>query len=289
MPKKKEITPEEDKKKKKKVKDQYYTIDEEVLQLMISKAKAGDKQTQQELLTTFDNFLKKYVNLLFYGKYSLNDYDIRKFIGLFITDANTRIYLRRNSLNDKGRKQVAESFNGIVYMTKRYCTIEDVRQTVQFTFFQCLNRYERKGSIPFSGFLYSYFFYMLKKNVDQYLIDQLGRKTFPLITDEERNSDDGEDSYVQFVGPSVPSAESLIGADIIDELWVAGETAMAPFDNLTMQERQLIKWRFIDGFKSSEIARKTTEHPNTVRDHFNKIRAKLKDILGEDFDIMLED
>ena len=73
-------------------------------------------------------------------------------------------------------------------MAKRYGDEEDVRQTVDMTFFQCITRYQRKdsekGPIPFSGFLYSYFFYLLKKNVDTLLIDQLGRKTFPLLDDE---------------------------------------------------------------------------------------------------------
>jgi DNA-directed RNA polymerase specialized sigma24 family protein len=279
----------DDEKKKKKVKDRYYTIAEDVLQEIIKKAKTGDDKSQRELLKVFDNFLKKYVNLLYYGRYSLSDYDIRKFIGLFVPDPQVRFYLARNKLNKSGRDQVAEAINGIIYMTKRYGTIEDVRQTVHFTFLQCINRYERKGSVPFAGFLYSYFFYMLKKNVDTLLIDQLGRKTFPLVVEEDSGQDDGEDLKIQFTGPSAPAAENFIGPDIIDELWVMGDTAMEPFDKLTMQERQLIKWRFVDGYKSSHIARKTTEHPNTVRDHFNKIRMKLKDILGEDFAMMLED
>jgi hypothetical protein len=52
-------------------------------------------------------------------------------------------------------------------MTKRYCTEEEVKHTVEVTFFQCIKRYEKKdsekGPIPFSAFLYSYFFYLLKK------------------------------------------------------------------------------------------------------------------------------
>ena len=85
---------------------------------------------------------------------------------------------------------------GIYYMAKRYGTEEDIRQTVDLTFLQCVARYQRKdsekGPIPFSAFLYSYFFYLLKKNVDVFLIDQLGRKTFPLITDEDYDGDEDE-------------------------------------------------------------------------------------------------
>lgn len=68
-------------------------------------------------------------------------------------------------------------------------------------------------------------------------------------------------------------------AEQIDEFWVLGETATAPFDELTVQERQLLKWKYIDKQRSSEIALKITEHPNTVREHMTKIKQKIKDIV----------
>ncbi len=71
----------------------------------------------------------------------------------------------------------------------------------------------------------------------------------------------------------------LFFSEEIDEFWVLGETATTPFDELTVQERQLIKWRFIDKKRSSEIALKITEHPNTVREHITKIKTKLKEII----------
>lgn len=168
-------------------------------------------------------------------------------------------------------------------MAKRYGDEEDVRQTVDMTFFQCITRYQRKdsekGPIPFSGFLYSYFFYLLKKNVDTLLIDQLGRKTFPLL-DDEANDDDQEDSAPGFKAPAQEdNVDNLLVTEDINELWVLGETCASPFDQLTVQERQLLKWRYIDNLRSSDISKKITEHPNTVREHLSKIRAKLKDIV----------
>ena len=71
----------------------------------------------------------------------------------------------------------------------------------------------------------------------------------------------------------------LFFSEEIDEFWVLGETATTPFDELTVQERQLIKWRFIDKKRSSEIALKITEHPNTVREHITKIKIKIKEIV----------
>ena len=176
-----------------------------------------------------------------------------------------------------------KSWAGIQYMAKRYGDEEDIRQTVNMTFFQCIKRYERrdsaKGPIPFSGFLYSYFFYLLKKNVDTFLIDQLGRKSFPIL-----NGIDGDNQEEQTAaGVNIDTVEyainDLIFADEIDEFWVLGETARVPFIYLTVQERQLIKWKFVDNMKSSEIAARITEHPNTVREHMGKIKTKIKEII----------
>ena len=171
-------------------------------------------------------------------------------------------------------------------MVKRYCSEEDVQQTVRLTFFQCIKRYERKdsekGPIPFSAFLYSYFLYLLKKNVDTFLIDQLGRKSFPLVTQDDLSGDAGDDDRSKngaFVDTQKYATSDLMFSIDVDEMWVLGIDISPPFDKLTVQERQLIKWRYIDKKRSSEIALKVTEHPNTVREHLSKVKAKLKDIL----------
>lgn len=170
--------------------------------------------------------------------------------------------------------------DGITYMAKRYGDEEDVRQTVNMTFFQCIARYQRrdseKGPIPFSGFLYSYFFYLLKKNVDTFLIDQLGRKSFPLLSDDDNTSDDDEESKPGFKAPPVEySLDEMLAAEEIDEMWVLGETCDDLYGRLTTQERQLLKWRYVDNKKSSEIAQIITEHPNTVREHLSRVKDKI--------------
>lgn len=261
-------------------KEQYYSLEEEEMQDLIAKAKKGSSKDQQQLLNVFSNFLTKYISLLYYGKFNLNDYDIRRFISLFVKDQYVRFALSKNKMNSSHMKHINECMRGIHYMTKRYCDEEDIRQTVHMTFFQCINRYERKGPIPFSGFLYSYFFYLLKKNVDVFLIDQLGRKTFPLLADDATMDESDENFVIGFKADPVEySIEQLLAADKIDEFWVLGEKNMVPFDRLSIQERQLLKWRFVDGQRSSEISQKINEHPNTVREHLAKIKIKIKDLI----------
>jgi len=269
-------------KKKKTYKEKYYTLKEDEMQELIASAKKGSPAAQEKLLEVFDNFLTKYVSLLYYGRYSLGDYDIRRFVSLFIKSPSARFALNKNKINSVALKEVNECMRGINYMAKRYGDEEDIRQTVSMTFFQCINRYERKGSIPFSGFLYSYFFYLLKKNVDTFLIDQLGRKTFPLLADESSGDEDSEEKYVGFKADPVEySIEQMLSSEDINEFWVSGEKNMPPFDKLSVQERQLVKWRYVDNMRSSQISQKINEHPNTVREHLSKIRSKLSDIIIE--------
>jgi len=267
-------------------KEQYYSLSETEMQDLLEKAKSGSEKSQLELLKVFNNFLTKYTTMLYVGKYSLKDYDIRRFISLFVKDNFARIKLSRNKIDSATMKVVNEAMNGINYMIKRYCDERDVRQTVEMTFFQCVKRYQRKdsekGPIPFSAFLYSYFFYLLKKNVDLFLIDQLGRKSFPLIDNDDYEEEESGEKQVGFRPPPVEvNMDLIISTEPIDEMWVLGTTASEPFLQLTIQERQLLKWRYGDGKKSSEIADKTTEHANTVREHIGKIKDKIRDTIKQ--------
>lgn len=271
--------------------EKYYDLAEEDMQEIINKAKTGDDTAQKELIEIFSNFLSKYIALLHNGKYSLEDYDVRRFVALFIKDPESRRALMRKQFTHKVRTTVNDAMRGILYMIDRYGDYEDVEQTVHMTFLQAVERYERMeskagGYVPFSGYLYSYYFYLLKKNVDTLLIDQLGRRTFPLVTNADSESEHGEsDSEKLWNEESTMSqpADALMFGQNIDSEWVLGENATAPFDRLTIQERQLLKWRYIDGLKASEIADRVTEHPNTIRDHYQRIRSKLRDFL-EDYD-----
>ena len=73
----------------------------------------------------------------------------------------------------------------------------------------------------------------------------------------------------------------MLSTDKIDEFWVLGEKNVSPFDRLSVQERQLLKWRYVDGERSSEISLKINEHPNTIREHLTKIKNKVRDLIIE--------
>ena len=90
-------------------KEQYYTLEENEMQDLIDKAKKGNSKAQVELIKVFNNFLMKYTTMLYHGKYNLNDYDIRRFIALFIKDNYARGNLIRNKVNSQTSKVVQEA------------------------------------------------------------------------------------------------------------------------------------------------------------------------------------
>lgn len=89
-------------------KEQYYNLSEDEMQDLIQRAKSNDTKAQLELLKVFNNFLTKYVTMLYYGKYNLSDYDIRRFTSLFVKDNFVRFNLMKNQLNQAGYKHVNE-------------------------------------------------------------------------------------------------------------------------------------------------------------------------------------
>ena len=86
------------------------------MQKLIAEAKEGKLSSQQELLKVFSNFLTKYISLLYYGKFNLNDYDIRRFVSLFIKDPYVRLALMKNKMNSTHMKHINECMRGIHYM-----------------------------------------------------------------------------------------------------------------------------------------------------------------------------
>lgn len=100
------------------------------------------------------------------------------------------------------------------------------------------------------------------------------------MADESSAEEEEESGVVGFKAPpNEVDMDKMLCTEEVNELWVLGETCSEPFNSLNVQERQLLKWRYVDGLRSSDISKKITEHPNTVREHLSNLRAKIKDIV----------
>lgn len=270
-------------------KDNWYSLSEVEMQDLLFAAKHGDAKAQGELLKIFGNFISKYVELLAEARWSLQSPETRQFIALYVKDPSVRYPLLKGKMTSHGYKEVSEVVRGLQYMVQRYCDKEDVLQTVQMAFLHAVNKYERKESttkpgefVPFAGYINRYFKFVIKRFVDDFLIDQNGRNTYAIANDETLGweDDSAPDGTALSLPPTSP-LEDLLGADTIDEHWVIGDTCGFPFDVLNVQERQLLRWRYAEGLRTSEIAKRTSDHPNKVRSNLASIRDKLTENLSD--------
>jgi len=267
-----------------------FDLSEEEIQDLIQRSKNGDTVAQARMLEVFGNLLSKYVAFLMHGKWNIDEADMRYFVRMWVIDPNVGYHLKARKLNSAGYKHVNECIRGVTGMVNRYCDEEDVVQTVQMTFLHCVSKYERRmskdgsGFVPFSGYLYWNLGYHIKKHTEMFLISQVGRRTYTLLEDSSTRYNDGDGGDIPdgYEAPPEPGVEEMLNTDTIDEFWVLGDTARWPFDQLSIKDRQLFKWRYVDGLHASDIAERLTEHANTVREHINKAKKNLITILEEE-------
>ena len=275
--------------KRKKISKGYYDLEEAEIQRIVAAAQKGSVKDQHRLMEIFSNFLEKYVNILYNQFFDLRDYDTKQFVLLYVPGKSPLGQkIKTNQLNLTSYKEVSKVFGRIITMIKRYNNKDDVRQTVNAAFIECIKIYKPKpskqgGQVPFSGYIYRYYKFKLKKYVDEFLIDQNGLNNYPLITDDEVSSsfnmEDGATGVYETAVLRATPLERLLVIEDIDENWVEGDGAQYPFSELKKFERQLLKWRYIDGLRPNKIAEKTSDHPNTCRQHIKTITAKVEALL----------
>ena len=273
--------------KKKTYKDRQYSLSNDEMYELVLAFQVGDEKAGLKMMEVFENFLANFIKLLFYGVYDRSNYELRRFISFYVPEGFLRYKLLKNQMNSSEFRQVNDIVRGISGMVARTCQLEDVEQAINLSFLDCLKRYELRessqgGSVPIPNYISYYSLYLFKKATDTYLINQLGRHTFPLIDEKDSNEKTDYSEAIQhgMAPPVGPNLEEFLDRDEFDELWVRGDTARGVFATLTQSERQILKWRYIDGEKASEIANRILEHSNTSRERLTAIKQKLKEALA---------
>jgi DNA-directed RNA polymerase specialized sigma24 family protein len=273
---------------KKSYKERQYNLTNDEMYKLVMEFQAGNESAGIKMMEVFENFLANFIKLLFYGVYDRNNYELRRFIGFYVPEGYLRFKLLKNQMNSSEMKQINDVIRGISGMVQRNCEIEDVQQAINLSFLQCLRVYKPRessqgGSVPIPNYISNYSLYLFKKATDTYLINQLGRHTFPLMDEKDSNEKtDYAEPVQQGMAPPVgPGLEEFLDREEFDERWVSGESAKGIFALLTPSERQILKWRYIDGEKASEIANRILEHSNTSRERLAAIKQKLKDAMAE--------
>lgn len=281
-------------------------LDESIAEL-VRKAKLGDEPAKLELLDKFKWFLLKYKNLLTVGPTHLNEKDVRHFMSLFVS-SKVRGMLLSGKLTREGQSIVNQKIFELRGMFVEV-GLEDIESIVDLTFFQCLNVYDDKGkvrkevrkhgidydeltskeklvwekkypAVGFEGFILNYFKYLLKKNLDKETKGVMpGVGWCQTASSEEADIDYLNDEQIE---KEFYNIDEVIGTNIIfDHEWVNGKTATWPFNELSTQERYLLKNRFEDKNYAIKLSEMIGVSPTQIRKQINIIKDKLHKIVIE--------
>lgn len=237
----------------------YKSIDELVLRYQ-----NGDEKAGEELISLFYPYLLKYFKLLTEGTLDLSDKDSRKFICLFIDDAEVRKKLKRVYQPAEVRHQ---AYLTATMLSKNCKGInpDDLMQELTFILLRIAKRYKKKKKrVNFCGYLYNAFRYELFRTISKIIAN-------PLVLFSESNISYYDESYINTKdnienNPLIYINEPVM---LIDEelgnSWIRGLTAGEGFEQLTPLQRLILKLRYQEGMKDTEIAERTGYHRNTIR------------------------
>jgi hypothetical protein len=281
---------------------------------LVKKAQQGDEKSLNELYTRYEWFLFKYrqmfrseIDMLrLVRSYS----DVASFFSLYV-GKRTKNIISNNQANERASNVAFKKANELVELGKEIGGQEDVNSIIDLTFFQCVKRYDPDAKViselkklgldytsmkkkeqkkyqeqfpvvSFEGFLLTYFKFRLKKNLDvesRGIIPGIGwckpygDNETGVNTTEEATETDQEAITVCIDHDNI---ETIIAQlQNIDHDWVEGTTATWPFDQLSKQERWLIKARFVDRQYTYVIAENIGMSTSIIRARVADIRIKL--------------
>lgn len=286
--------------------------DEDVRYLVVL-AGANDEEAKMELYHRFRWFLLKYRALLkggIFNAYSKDRRDVRMFISFYAKSKQIRGLLMSHKGIPVGQTKVVASVNRVIGQLQTQCRSlgeDEIDSIIDMTFFQCVNVYDPKRKVKdacteeglsydklsvkkqiewdekvpevgFEGFMFNYFHYLLRKNLDTVLNGvQAGiglAKGFNALTDEFQNPELDEITE--------PAAYHPEGETVIDSSWDGGSTADWPWDELSQQERWLIKQRYHNRRFACEIGESVGMSASVIRNRIKAAKAKIVEVSLED-------
>lgn len=228
----------------------------------------GDQEAGEKLLEDYDNIVKLFIKVLYYGNY----YKSNKMVDFF----TSLLYSSETNNKDNAIKNVLDV---ISTKYKTYYSIEDLEQDIKEAILRTALRYKpEKIDKPFEYFFKFYFCYMLKANT----IDRLDA---PISVPKDEDSMDFIKSKRSY--RTEDKTTNFIEGN---KYFVEGETISGLFDGITKEERKLLSKYYLEEKTLKEIANQDEYDVtlNALSMRLKKIRKKLYNN-KEEKDIDIED
>lgn len=264
---------------------------------LVYELQAGSKDAGQELINSFRSMLNKYISLIVYGQYSIEDYSIRSFIKLFVEEEHERLKINSYFVNGHGQMIADKTVAKIVGIFSNNDK-EDIQQEICAIFLSMCHKY--KDTKPsFHNYVKRNFHYYVFRYLEKLSKDPVARglyyqkKIFNIYNSDQqlpieeticdKNAQKEIDEVLDYVELfynlqlSIAIIEKDMTINIYDEEflnnnWINGITCSNIFKDLTTFERRILVMWYMKDNTDSEIA----EMFGLCRGTINKKRACAK-------------
>lgn len=247
----------------------------EAIEELVKSFQAGNEEAGLELIEVFKPYFTKYARLLQNGLLDLNDIDSRKFISLFISDAEVRRGLVRSYQTTYVRNEAYKAASLLVKLCDPIPE-QDLSQEFILSLLILAKRYQKKGKKKnFCGYVYNSYRYELHRRLGQLTKDPLiFRADTNISYHDESNLTDENDNILDNIDLSNTLKKVL--EDELDNSWVRGLTCSEIFLGLTQLQRLIIKLYYYEELSDYKIADKLGLHRNTIGNQRTKAVKLIK-------------
>ena len=219
-------------------------------------------------------YLGKYYRLLVYGKIDLRDKDTRRFLQLYIAQADVRKKLT-NRFQDYPTTLCAQQTADYLSEKSRLLPAEDLQQELIGAFLDLVHRYIPKPHVSFEGYIYNTYRFKVYELLRKYIF-----KYEAFHHPELLYLDEFEDKRA-VIEPQEAWFDRFYASELKREdlgiFWINGRCG-ALFKELTVFERMVIRDHDFYGYNDEAIAEKYGYHRNTIlkarHRAINKIKKK---------------
>lgn len=244
------------------------------IEKVVNSYKASEDGAAEKLIELFQPILRKYKNVICYGKTELSSQTVRSFVKLFARrDINISLY-RRSAV----ARKVAE--DAISLISSMFCMyepeeIDNILITVLLGLAQKYKTYD--GRAQFHMYVSSCFHYRLYEQL-MILVDDpvnLCNLQDAQFHDNYKESATYDDYDLEVPAPNIAKlVNKSITSDEVGEGWLLGVNCDV-FAYFTPAERKLLKLKFVDGLSDDEIAEEMCVCRHTI---MRKRQKLIKDL-----------
>jgi DNA-binding CsgD family transcriptional regulator len=250
----------------------YYSkdADKEVIQYQ----QTGDAT---QLLKKYDNFIKKYYQLITTGDINFQNYDIRMFLSYFLPDPELRKELRKGKYHSRKCKKEAKNAAEQIKHAFSELSKEEILHELIVLFLKCAQKYQKKGT-TFSKYLYNAYRHELKRKVLELWKQNKPNRTIYYFDSVYKNQkQESEDQLIQKIEAPfrIELDEDLV---LNHPLWLKGYYANDPFKQFTREERLILAKYYYEEYTDKEIGRLLGRNPKSIHRIRKRLITKLENM-----------